>query len=166
MVGRHFRPYPRIINPATEEVIAVAPESGSEDVDRAVEAARESFDNSRWRGLTGETRSRAMWRLADLIELHGDELKRLEVINNGMPLAFADYTTRAASSWLRYFGGMTDKIYGRNGSAAVSGAGAHYHAYTALEAVGVADLILPWNGPIGEFAIKVAPPWRQVAAAS
>jgi acyl-CoA reductase-like NAD-dependent aldehyde dehydrogenase len=146
-----------IINPATAETIAHSAESAAEDVERAAISARRSFDDGRWRGLTGEARSRALWRLAELIERHGSQLQRLETLNNGMPLAFAEYTTRAASSWLRYYGGLTDKIYGRNASAAVSGGGANFHAYTALEPVGVAALILPWNGPIGEFAIKVAP---------
>ncbi len=63
-----------VINPATGETIAQAPDSGAEDVDRAVAAARAAFDG--WSNTTPGERALALLRLADAIEEHGDELAR------------------------------------------------------------------------------------------
>jgi acyl-CoA reductase-like NAD-dependent aldehyde dehydrogenase len=79
------------------------------------------------------------------------------VLNNGMPIAFARWMMSSSAHWLRHFSGLTTQIFGRNASAAVSGGGVDVHAYTATEPVGVAALIIPWNGPAGTFVIKVAP---------
>lgn len=146
-----------VLNPATGEVIARVPEGAHEDVDAAVRAARRSFDAGTWRNLPSDERSRILWRLGELIERNYDELAPLETINNGMPAAFAQFTIQGASSWFRYYAGLVTKIYGKNASGIVSGGGQDVHAYTAHEPVGVVALIVPWNGPIGEFAIKVAP---------
>ena len=146
-----------VIDPATGKVIARVPEAAEEDIDAAVRAARRTFDNGVWRNLSADERSRILWRLGDLIERNYAELAQLETLNNGMPAAFAQFTIQGASSWFRYYAGMITKIYGKNASGIVSGGGVDVHAYTAHEPVGVAALIVPWNGPIGEFAIKVAP---------
>jgi acyl-CoA reductase-like NAD-dependent aldehyde dehydrogenase len=106
--------------------------------------------------LRADQRAQVLWRYADLLESHVDELAYLEVVNNGMPLASANWAVHASASWLRYHAGLTGSLHGRNASAAVSGSGQHTHAYTSSEPVGVAGLILPWNGPIGIFIVKVA----------
>ncbi len=145
------------LNPATGRPIASAARSNAEDIDRAVSAARRAFEDARWRGLSSDARARLLWRFADLLEANAAELVELEVLNNGMPSAFAQWGVAASASWLRHFAGMTGRALGQNASAAASGCGAHFHAYTALEPVGVVGLIIPWNGPIGTFIIKVAP---------
>jgi len=145
------------LNPATGMPIANVARCDGDDVDRAVNAARRAFENFRWRGLSSDARARLLWRFSELLEANAAELVELEVLNNGMPRAFAEWGVAASASWLRHFAGMAGRVIGRNASAAVSGGGAHFHAYTALEPVGVVGLIIPWNGPIGTFVIKVAP---------
>jgi acyl-CoA reductase-like NAD-dependent aldehyde dehydrogenase len=145
-----------VIDPATARVIATVAEGDAADIDLAVQAAHRSFADRRWRGLTADDRARVLWRYADLIEQHSDELVQLEVQDNGMVLAFAHWMVRSAASWLRYHAGLGLNIAGRNTSPAVSGNGRQIHAYTTKEPIGVAGLILPWNGPIGTFALKVA----------
>lgn len=144
-------------DPATGAVIASVPEGEAADIDLAVKAARASFDDGRWRGLTGAERGRILWRFADLIEEHAEELAQIDVVNNGMPIAFARWMVGSASEWMRHFAGMAGKIMGRNASGAISGGGNLVHAYSAREPIGVAALILPWNGPSGMFSIKVSP---------
>lgn len=145
------------IDPATGAVIARVPDSGASDVDNAVRAARRAFDTRVWRGLSGDARSRIMWRLAELIEANADEFAHIEVLNNGMPMVFARWTVSNASEWLRYFAGLTGKLFGANASAALSGDAQEFHAYTASEPIGVAALIVPWNGPLANAVIKLAP---------
>jgi acyl-CoA reductase-like NAD-dependent aldehyde dehydrogenase len=150
--GRRFD----VFDPATGNCIAQVAEGAARDVDLAVAAARRSFDDRRWRGRTGDERARILWRFAELLEANADRLARLEVLNNGMILAFARWAVEASASWLRYHAGLTQSILGSNASSAMSGGGQKFHAYTSSEPVGVAALILPWNGPIGIFVVKVA----------
>jgi len=161
LIGEDWRPAVAggvfdVFNPATGGVIGVAAEGGAADIELAVGAARRSFADRRWRGMTGDARAQVLWRYAELIEANGDELAALEVQNNGMLLAFARWAVHGSAAWLRHHAGLTAGIFGRNASSAVSGGGAATHAYTSLHPVGVAGLILPWNGPIGIFVVKVA----------
>lgn len=141
-------------NPATGEVFAHAPIAGAAEVHRAVAAARSSFDSKVWRGLPASERSRIMCRIVDLMERNYEELSRLETLDNGMPVSKAPRMIRRAIERMAYYAGMPTKIYGR--TADVGGAG-EFHAYTKREPVGVAALILPWNGPLGMICSKVAP---------
>lgn len=131
--------------------------AGVEDVDRAVAAARQAFDQGSWRYMPVDARARLLWRFADLIEANAEELVELEIRTNGMPMAFARWGISSAASCLRHYAGMTNRIAGMNNSSVVSQAEARFHAYTVREPIGVAGLIIPWNGPIGSFVIKVAP---------
>lgn len=144
-------------NPATGAVIASVARGDAADIDLAVAAARRAFEHGDWRGLAPDARARILWRYADLLEANIAELVELEVLDNGMPRGFAEWGVMASASWLRHFAGMSGRILGRNASAAVSGGGMRFHAYTALEPVGVVGFIIPWNGPIATFFIKVAP---------
>ena len=145
-----------IINPATGEVVARVAQGGSQDVDRAVQAARAAFDSGVWQNLGAEARGRILWRIADLIEAHADELAELECLCNGM--LFRDAKVKdvpGAARCFRYFAGYTDKIYGRANQ--FSAGPASFHAYTVHEPVGVAALIIPFNAPIMITAWKLAP---------
>lgn len=142
-------------NPATGEVIAAVCEGDAADIDLAVRAARRSFEQGDWRFLKADERARILWRFAELIESHAAELKHLDIENNGMTTAFAEAMIAGSASWLRYFAGQTTKLFGKSASSAVSGGGQHFHAYTEVEPVGVVGLILPWNGPVGIFVVKV-----------
>lgn len=144
-------------DPATGQVIASVAKAGSVDIDRAVSAARLAFESAEWRGMSAAARGRLMLRYADLLEQNMDELVELEVLDNGMPKGFAQWGVAASASWLRHFAGMTSRVIGQNTSAVTSGDGARFHSYSALEPVGVVGLVIPWNGPIATFMIKVAP---------
>lgn len=146
-----------VYDPASGTVIAQCPLASEADVDDAVRAARRTFDQRTWRGMPPQERAKVLWKYAELIEKHAEEFAKIEVLNNGMPLAFARWMMGSSAHWLRHYSGLTTQIFGRNASAALSGGGLDVHAYTAHEPVGVAALIIPWNGPAGTFVIKVAP---------
>src|ERR687897_2500259 len=76
----------KIESPATGDVIAEVPEATAEDVDKAVRAAKTTFDET-WSDATPGERSRALLKMADVVEEHGDEIGRLESENVGKVLA-------------------------------------------------------------------------------
>lgn len=145
------------IDPATGGRIALAARGTVSDIDRAVDAARTAFESSAWRDLSPGARAQVLWRYAEVLEKNAQELAELEVLNNGMLLGFAQWSVSASAAWLRHYAGLAGRLIGRHTSAAISGDGQRFHAYTASEPIGVVGLITPWNGPIAGFMIKVAP---------
>jgi phenylacetaldehyde dehydrogenase len=143
-----------VLNPATGRPIARVASGGAIDVDRAVQAARRSFASREWRGLPAPHRARILSHVAELIDKNAPDLARLDVLNNGMPLAQALRIVGLAAETFRYFAGWVTKIHGQ--TSEVSLGGADFHAYTLREPMGVAGLIVPWNGPILFAAQKVA----------
>ena len=63
-----------IINPVTEEQITEFTDCGAEAVNEAVARAKASFEAGVWSELPGRERAKIMWRIADLIDEHADEL--------------------------------------------------------------------------------------------
>lgn len=145
------------LNPATGQPVAEVARGRAADIDKAVRSARQAFEAASWRDLSADGRAKLLWRYAELLEANADELVELEVLNNGMPIGFAQWGVAASAAWLRHFAGMAGRLVGRNTSAAVSGGGFNFHSYTSVEPIGVVGLIIPWNGPIASFMIKVAP---------
>jgi len=145
-------------NPATGAVIASVPSGGKADIDLAVAAARRTFDERTWLDIPQTERAKIMWRIADLIDQRRDEIVELEVLNQGMPIMVAGWTMNMASEIFRYYGGWITKIHGI--TADIDSPMRNYHAYTIREPVGVAGLIVPWNGPFlfacFKFAVALA----------
>ena len=131
-------------NPATGEVLASVYEASAEDIDIAVKAARKAFDEGPWSKMSPSTRSRLMYKLADLMEANSEELAQLETLDNGKPIR---ETTNAdiplAVEHMRYYAGWSTKIVGQ--TIPVNGP---YFNYTRHEAVGVVGQIIPWNFPL------------------
>ncbi len=145
------------IHPATEEVICEVAEGDKEDVDAAVDAAREAFDNGPWSKMDARDRGQLIWKLAELIEEEAEDLAALETLDNGKPIS----DSRAADiplviDCLKYYAGWADKIEGR--TIPVRG---DYFTYTRREPVGVVGQIIPWNFP----ALMVAWKWGPALAA-
>jgi betaine-aldehyde dehydrogenase len=141
-----------VLNPATGEEIAQAPDSSAEDVDRAVRAARGAFDG--WAATTPGERALALIRLADAIEEHADEIAQAEAANAGKPIqAFKDDEIPFMVDNLRFFAGAA-----RTMSGPVSGE--YAEGYTSIirrEPVGVIGQIAPWNYPLMMAVWKVGP---------
>src|SRR5262245_15376215 len=69
-------------NPATGDLLTTVPDAAPADIDKAVAAARASFESKSWRGLDPSRREKILWRLAELMELHKEELSALESAEN------------------------------------------------------------------------------------
>ena len=140
------------INPANEEVLALVAEGDKADVDEAVKAARKAFEEGKWPSMGPHQRSRLLFKFADLIEQHSEELATLETLNNGMAISLARGMVAGAADVFRYYGGWSTKIYGETNPSDPA-----FFNYTLREPVGVCGQIIPWNGPIAMFSWKVAP---------
>ncbi len=142
-----------VINPATGELITTVPDADACDVDRAVCAARESFEKKSWRGMDPSKRERILWTIGDLLVKHRDELAGIITSENGKTLReSAGADVAPAADCFRYYAGWVRKIYGE--TIPVDGP---YFNYTLREPVGVVGAIVPWNFPLQIAAWKIAP---------
>jgi phenylacetaldehyde dehydrogenase len=153
--GKTFPTY----NPATGEILAQVAEGDREDIDRAVAAARQAFDQGPWRRLTASQRGRLIWKLADLLEQNVEEFAFLESLDNGKPLGIARAAdVPLAVDLFRYMAGWATKIEGNTIPMSVPYTpGARYFSYTLKEPVGVVGQIIPWNFPLLMAAWKLGP---------
>ncbi|KAJ7540109.1 hypothetical protein O6H91_10G001800 [Diphasiastrum complanatum] len=141
------------LDPRNGELIAKVAEADKEDVDLAVQAARKAFDEGPWPRLSGYERGRILFKYADILEQHADELAALETLDNGKPVQYArQLDVAGAVRIMRIFAGYADKISGR--SVKMDGS---YQGYTLHEPIGVVGQIIPWNFPLVMFATKVSP---------
>ena len=141
------------LNPATEKVITSVAEGDSADIDLAVAAAREAFENGPWKKTDARDRGRILLKIAGLIERNKDELALLDTLDNGKPI---NETTKAdiplVIDCFLYYAGWADKIHGE--TIPVRG---DFFNYTLREPVGVVGQIIPWNFPLLMAAWKIAP---------
>ncbi len=139
-------------NPATEEPICTVAEAGPEDVDRAVRAARAAFEGP-WSKMRPAERQRVLWRLGDLILEHGDEIARLETLDNGKPIFESrQIDVPMAANCFHYFAGWTTKLAGETLPVSPS-----FFTFTLREPLGVVGAIIPWNFPMIMVGWKAAP---------
>src|SRR5579871_5318262 len=71
-----------VINPATGELLTTVPDGLACDIDRAVAAARASFERKSWRGMDPSRKEKILWDIAELLVKHKDELSMLESLEN------------------------------------------------------------------------------------
>lgn len=141
-----------IVDPATDSLVAELPEADSLTVDRAVAAARRTFDDGIWRNTPVDKRQAVLRRCADLIDDAVDMLADVECTNTGLPLSQirARSVPRAADNFrffADYIGQATGRLYEQNPD---------YLTMVRREPVGVAALISPWNSPIALGSMKIA----------
>ncbi len=148
-----------VFDPATGQQIATVPDAGKEDVDRAVAAASATFRSKAWQHISPATRERMLLRLADLIEGAGEELARIETLNNGKLLPYSRmFEVGASAQWLRYMAGWATKIQGATLDLSLPlPPELRTSAYTRRGPLGVVGAIVPWNFPLLMAVWKIAP---------
>ncbi len=140
-----------VVNPATGEAIAEVPRGTSEDVDRAVAAAKEALPE--WLETTPGERAELLLKLADLIDEHAEELAQLESTNVGKPLPAARDELPVCSDNLRFFAGAARLLEGKS-------TGEYMRGYTSMlrrEPLGIVAGITPWNYPLMMAVWKLGP---------
>ena len=139
------------VAPATGEVYGEIPDSGAEDVARAIAAAQKAFPL--WSNLTAAERSAHMLRVSQRIEERLDELAAAESKDNGKPVKLATRVDipRARDNFAFY---ATAILHDASESHDM---GAQGFNYTLRRPIGVVACISPWNLPLYLFTWKIAP---------
>ncbi len=141
------------LNPATGQPLTVIAEASERDVDEAVRAARQAFEAGPWAEMSAADRAKILWRIADLIDQHNEELGTLETLDNGKPIfESCQVDMPMVAEVFRYYAGWATKIQGE--TVPVRGPFLHY---TLREPLGVVGAIVPWNFPLLLASWKVAP---------
>jgi aldehyde dehydrogenase (NAD+) len=132
------------ISPATEEALAEVAQATSEDVELAVEAARDAFANG-WSDLAAGERSKYLFRIARILQERSREFAVLESLNGGKPIKESrDVDVPLAAAHFFYYAGWADKLE-------------YAFPNRKPKPVGVAGQIIPWNFPLLMLAWKIAP---------
>ncbi|GAD57181.1 aldehyde dehydrogenase [Limimaricola cinnabarinus LL-001] len=141
------------LNPATGAVLARVTACGAEDVDFAVEKARESFEDGRWSRLHPGDRKEVLIRLAKLLKRNARELAVMESLDSGKTIYDCETVDVPETiHCLTWHAELIDKIYDQ-----VAPASDDHLAMVVREPVGVVGLVLPWNFPLLMLAWKIGP---------
>jgi aldehyde dehydrogenase (NAD+)/betaine-aldehyde dehydrogenase len=140
------------IDPATGKVVAEFARAGAAEVDMAVAAAREAFDNGPWRRMRPFERGRILHRIGELMLQKRDEIARKESMDSGKPLRDSYWEVDCSARFFEFYGGACDKLHG-----ASIPLGPDWSDWTVKEPIGVSLHIIPWNYPFQLIARGVAP---------
>jgi aldehyde dehydrogenase (NAD+) len=134
----------KTVNPATEEVLSEVTVGSSEDVDRAVRAARRAFTRV-WGPMRPADRGKYLFRIARLLQERAREFAVLESLDNGKPIRESrDFDVPQAAAHFFHHAGWADKLD-------------HAGLGPAPRPLGVAGQVIPWNFPMLMLAWKIAP---------
>jgi len=141
-----------VVQPSDGEVFAQIARSGAEDVDAAVKAARQAFEEGEWGKLTATDRGRLLAKIGQLILDNAEDLALLEARDTGKPMTQARADMTAAARYFEYYGAAADKVHGDTIPFL-----AGYSVTTLQEPHGVTGHIIPWNYPAQMFGRTLAP---------
>ncbi|XP_041971811.1 cytosolic 10-formyltetrahydrofolate dehydrogenase [Aricia agestis] len=145
-----------IVNPTDESVICKVQSASPSDVDKAVKAAKKAFEHGEWSKISARERGQMLFKLADLMEKHKEELATIESLDSGAvyTLALKTHVGMSIDTW-RYFAGWCDKIQGA--TIPINHARPNRNlTLTKKEPIGVCALITPWNYPLMMLSWKMA----------
>jgi aldehyde dehydrogenase (NAD+) len=132
------------IDPSTEEPLAEVGQATAAEVERAVEAAREAFENG-WSGLPASERAKYLFRIARILQERSREFAVLESLNGGKPIRESrDVDLPLSAAHFFYYAGWADKLE-------------YAFPNRKPRPIGVAGQIIPWNFPLLMLAWKIAP---------
>lgn len=141
------------ISPVNGTHLADIPMMAQADVDIAVSAARQSFEDGRWADQAPTQRKAVLIRLAELIRANGQELALLETLDMGKPISDSlSIDVRAVANCFAYYGEALDKIYDE-----IAPTSKDFLATVSREPLGVVAAVVPWNFPMLMATWKVAP---------
>lgn len=140
-----------VSNPATNEPIAEVARATPADVDKAVAAARRAFESRELLEMRPHQRGEMMFEISRQLDKLADEIATLECLDNGKTLAAGRGDVALTQRYLSYYGGMADKLEGRQIPL-----GEGLLDYTVHMPFGVSAQIVPWNGPLPVGARSIA----------
>lgn len=138
-----------VANPASETAIGSCPESTTDDLSDAIQAASAAFPT--WRALSGRQRGRILRSMFDLLVANKEDVGRIITVENGKVKADAEGEVLFAASFFEWFAEEAPRLYGD----VIPHSNATSRTHVIKEPVGVCGLITPWNFPIAMGARKV-----------
>lgn len=144
-----------LINASTGEAIARVPEAMEADVDAAVAAARDAFDNSPWPRMKAAERAAIMERFMGALAARGGDIAKAVSLQNGMPIALSEQLEGGFPvGILQYYAGLAA---GENAGPDVRPSQMGKETLVERNPVGVVAAIVPWNFPVTLAINKIAP---------
>jgi len=138
-----------VTNPATEEVFAIVPKAGREDVEEALKAADIAFKS--WSRLSPFQRGKYLRKSSELVLKHSKKIAELMTREQGKPLEESEGEVIKGAEILRYYAEEGERVHGR----IIPNAEADMESRVIYQPVGVAAAISPWNYPIELLAWKI-----------
>ncbi|MEO0371142.1 MAG: aldehyde dehydrogenase [Pseudomonadota bacterium] len=146
-------PMMETVNPATGEVLTSISTANADDVDFAVQKAREAFDRGEWSRAHPSTRKDVLIRLCKLITRRRHELAVMESLDSGKPIKDCEEIDIPETLYtIKWHGELIDKIYDQTAPV-----GDDAMALITREPIGVVACVLPWNFPMLMLAWKIGP---------
>src|SRR5882762_2359705 len=139
----------KVIEPATEQVLAEVPQAGIEETDEAVARANAAYPARR--AGTPRDRANLIRGIAAGVQQNAEKLVRLEARNVGKPIADSRGEVGMVVDVFNYFAGAPERLFGK--TIPVAGG----VDMTFREPLGVVALIVPWNFPLAISSWKVGP---------
>jgi acyl-CoA reductase-like NAD-dependent aldehyde dehydrogenase len=140
-----------IISPSTEESVGHVAKATTADMDRAIAAARNAFDNGPWPRLSGPERAVYLRRIAEEMAKRADDFARAWSLQVGMPYTQSAATAPFMGGYYTYAADLADKGFEEVRKPLAGG-----HAIIVREPVGVVAAVVPWNAPLATLSLKVA----------
>ncbi|KAJ5231507.1 uncharacterized protein N7469_006095 [Penicillium citrinum] len=144
--GKTFSVY----NPASEALIGTCPESTTEDINTAIQAAYKAFPS--WRAQSGRQRGRILRRFFELIVENKEDIGKIITAENGKAKGDAEGEALFSSGFFEWFSEEAPRIYGD----VIPHSNPSSRTQVIKEPIGVCGLITPWNFPMAMGARKVA----------
>jgi aldehyde dehydrogenase (NAD+) len=136
--------YFETLDPSQAEPLAEVAQAGPEDVDLAVRAARDAFENG-WSEISPAERAKFLFRIARILQERSREFAVLESLNGGKPIRESrDVDVPLSAAHFFYYAGWADKLE-------------YAFPNRRPRPIGVAGQIIPWNFPLLMLAWKIAP---------
>lgn len=139
-----------VTNPADDAAIGSAPESTTEDLEDAIQAASKAFPS--WRALSGRQRGRILVKVFQLLVENKEDLGKIILAENGKAKSDAEGEVLFAAGFFEWFAEEASRTYG----TVVPHSNASFRTQVVKEPVGVCGLITPWNFPLAMGARKIA----------
>jgi len=140
------------LNPENNEVWAIVPEASIKDVDKAVNAAQNAFENS-WANLHPRDRAKYLRSLANQLRDNAEHLGTIETKDTGKIFRETKSQANYIAEYYDYFAGLADKIEG----TVVPIDKPDMQVTTTRIPIGVVAAIIPWNSQMLLTAVKLAP---------
>jgi aldehyde dehydrogenase (NAD+) len=143
-----------IINASTGERIATVPEGVEADIDKAVAAARDAFDNSSWATSSPSERAAVMLRFMEAMAKRGPQLAEMVSMQNGMPISVSNMLeAQMPAGLLQYYASLADGLTLSESRPSQMGK----ETLVEKSGLGVVAAIVPWNFPVTLAFSKIAP---------